>query len=154
MEGTRNFGHQTHHQTGLPALASRVWQQVRGNYHHLVHFPFCRRVFDIAVDTGARYDNPARMKEVKRARVRRKELRLPEPDQFVALIKEVRESGSGFSPHCADAIEFFSYAGPRLKEAARIFGRDCSFTKNEIVIRSDGKTGTKNWENPPGADDS
>ena len=32
-----------------------------------------RRVFDIAVDTGARYDNPARMKEVKRARVRRKE---------------------------------------------------------------------------------
>ncbi|HEY3863702.1 MAG TPA: AAA family ATPase [Verrucomicrobiae bacterium] len=61
-----------------------------------------RRVFDIAVDTGARYDNPARMKEVKRARVRRKELRLPEPDQFAALIKEVRESGSGFSPHCAD----------------------------------------------------
>ncbi len=105
-----------------------------------------RRVFDIAVDTGARYDNPARMKEVKRARVRRKELRLPEPDQFAALIKEVRESGSGFSPHCADAIEFFSYAGPRLKEAARIFGRDCSFTKNEIVIRGDAKTGTKNWE--------
>ena len=105
-----------------------------------------RRVFDIAVDTGARYDNPARMKEVKRARVRRKELRLPEPDQFAALIKEVEGIGSGFSPHCADAIEFFSYAGPRLKEAARIFGRDCSFTKNEIVIRGDAKTGTKNWE--------
>jgi hypothetical protein len=61
-----------------------------------------RTVFDVAVDTGARYDNPARMKEVKRARVRRKELRLPEPDQFAALIKEVRESGSGFSPHYAD----------------------------------------------------
>jgi hypothetical protein len=68
-----------------------------------------RRVFDIALETGVRYDNPARMKEVKRARVRRKELKLPEPDQFVALLKEVRESGSGFSPHCADAIEFFSY---------------------------------------------
>ena len=105
-----------------------------------------RRVFDIVLEAGVRYDNPARMKEVKRARVRRKELKLPEPDQFVALLKEVRESGSGFSPHCADAIEFFSYAGPRLKEAARIFGRDCSFLKNEIVIRGDAKTGTKNWE--------
>jgi hypothetical protein len=98
------------------------------------------------VEVGARYDNPARTKEVKRARVRRKELKLPEPDQFWALVKEVRESGSGFSPHCADAIEFFSYAGPRLKEACRIYGRDCSFLKNEIVIRGDPKTGTKNWE--------
>lgn len=105
-----------------------------------------RRIFDIAVETGARYDNPARMKEVKRARVRRKELRLPEPDQFIALVKHIRGNGSGKGGPCADAIEFFSYAGPRLKEAARIFGRDCSFLKNEIVIRGDAKTGTKNWE--------
>jgi integrase len=105
-----------------------------------------RRVFDIALEIGVRYDNPARTKEVRRARVRRKELRLPEPDQFLALVKHVREAGSGFSKHCADAVEFFAYAGPRLKEAARIYGRDCSFTKNEIVIRGDAKTGTKNWE--------
>lgn len=105
-----------------------------------------RRVFDIALEIGARYDNPARTKEVRRARVRRKELRLPEPDQFLSLVKHVREAGSGFSKHCADAVEFFAYAGPRLKEAARVYGRDCSFTKNEIVIRGDAKTGTKNWE--------
>ena len=105
-----------------------------------------RRVFDIALEIGVRYDNPARAKEVRRARIRRKELRLPEPDQFLALVKAVRDGGSGFSKHCADAIEFFAYAGPRLKEAARIFGRDCNFTKNEIVIRGDAKTGTKNWE--------
>ena len=105
-----------------------------------------RRVFDIVLEAGVRYDNPARTKEVKRARVRRKELRLPEPDQFIALVTHVRGNGSGKGGHCADAIEFFSYAGPRLKEAARIFGRDCSFLKNEIVIRGDPKTGTKNWE--------
>ena len=105
-----------------------------------------RRVFDIALEMGVRYDNPARAKEVRRARVRRKELRLPEPDQFLALVKEVRDARRGFTKHCADAIEFFAYAGPRLKEAARIFGRDCNFTKNEIVIRGDTKTGTKNWE--------
>jgi len=105
-----------------------------------------RRVLDIVVEAGVRYDNPARMKEVKRARVRRKELRLPEPDQFIALVSYVRGNGSGKGGHCADAIEFFSYAGPRLKEAARIYGRDCSFARNEIIIRGDPKTGTKNWE--------
>jgi integrase len=105
-----------------------------------------RRVFDIAMEMGARYDNPARSREMRRARVRRKELRLPEPDQFGALIQAVREAGSRHSANCADGIEFFSYAGPRLREAARIFGRDCSFLKNEIVIRGHPKTGTKNWE--------
>jgi len=105
-----------------------------------------RRVFDIAIEAGVRYDNPARSKEVRRARVRQKELRLPEPDQFVALVSHVRGNGSGKGGHCADAIEFFSYSGPRLNEARRIFGRDCDFTRGEIVIRGDPETGTKNWE--------
>jgi hypothetical protein len=33
-----------------------------------------------------------------------------------------------------------------LSEAAKIYGRDCSFLKNEIIIRGDPITGTKNWE--------
>jgi hypothetical protein len=98
------------------------------------------------VEAGARYDNPARHKDVKRARVRRKDLKLPEPDQFIALVAHVRGNGSGRGGHSGDAIEFFSYAGTRLSEAARVFGRDCSFLKNEIVIRGDPITGTKNWE--------
>src|SRR5438105_3269047 len=80
-----------------------------------------RRVFDIALEIGVRYDNPARAKEVRRARVRRKELRLPEPDQFLALVKEVRNARREFTKHCAEAMEFFAYAGPSLKEAAQIF---------------------------------
>jgi len=105
-----------------------------------------RRVLDIAVDSGVRYDNPAKDKDIKRARVRRKELRLPEPDQFIVLVSHIRGNGSGKGGHCADAIEFFSYVGSRLKEAAGIYGRDCSFLKNEIIIRGDPITGTKNWE--------
>ena len=105
-----------------------------------------RRILDIAVDSGARYDNPAKDKDVKRARVRRKELQLPEPGQFLALVKKVRTAGSRDSDNCGDAIEFFSYVGARLSEAAKIYGRDCSFLKNEIIIRGDSITGTKNWE--------
>lgn len=105
-----------------------------------------RRVLDIAIEAGVRYDNPAKAKEVRRARVRQKELRLPEPDQFVALLNHVRGNGSGHGGHSADAIQFFAYAGPRLGEAKRIYGRDCNFTKGEIIIRGDPETGTKNWE--------
>jgi integrase len=105
-----------------------------------------RRVLDIGIEAGVRYDNPAKAKEVKRARVRQKELRLPEPDQFIALVEHVRGNGSGRGGHSADAIQFFSYCGPRLNEAKRIFGRDCDFTRGEIVIRGDPETGTKNWE--------
>ena len=76
----------------------------------------------------------------------RKELRLPEPAQFFTLVGKVRMAGSRDSDNCGDAIEFFSYAGPRLSEAAWIYGRDCSFLKNEIIIRGDPITGTKNWE--------
>jgi integrase len=105
-----------------------------------------RRVLDVAVDSGARYDNPAKDKDVKRARVRRKELQLPEPDQFLSLVNTVRTAGSRDSGNCGDAIEFFSYVGARLSEAAKIYGRDCSFLKSEIIIRGDPITGTKNWE--------
>jgi site-specific recombinase XerD len=105
-----------------------------------------RRILDVAVDSGARYDNPAKDKDVKRARVRRKELQLPEPDQFLALLNKVRTAGGRDSGNCGDAIEFFSYVGARLSEAAKIYGRDCSFLKNEIIIRGDPITGTKNWE--------
>jgi integrase len=78
--------------------------------------------------------------------VRRKELQLPEPDQFLALVQKVRTAGSRDNDNCGDATEFLSYAGPRLNEAAKIYGRDCSFFKNEITIRGDAITGTKNWE--------
>ena len=105
-----------------------------------------RRVLDIAIESGVRYDNPAKAKEVRRARVRQKELRLPEPDQFIALVKHVRGNGSGKGGHCADTIEFFSFCGPRLSEAKGILGRDCDFTRGEIIIRGDPETGTKNWE--------
>jgi integrase len=127
--------------------------QWRGDYGRKYSAPFVngtlsvlRRVLDIAIEAGVRYDNPAKAKEVRRARVRQKELILPEPDQFVALLNHVRGNGSGRGGHCADAMEFFAYAGPRLNEAKYIFGRDCNFTKGEIIIRGDAETGTKNWE--------
>ena len=83
-------------------MARRVWKKVFrvGHKRHLVHSsPGLGYCF------GVRYDNPARTKEVKRARVRRKELKLPEPDQFVALVKEVRVRAEAARVGAPDAAQ-------------------------------------------------
>jgi integrase len=103
-----------------------------------------RLVLKIAIDSGARYENPA--SEIKKVKVRQKILKLPEHDQFPALVKSVRKAGGRFSKDCGDLIEFLAYSGARLGEAARIYGSDCDFASGKIAIRGDLETGTKNWE--------
>jgi hypothetical protein len=71
-----------------------------------------RRILDIAVDSGARYDNPAKDKDVKRARVRRKELKLPEPDQFLALVKPCSSTGNGWQGWCIPQTRLNSFLMP------------------------------------------
>jgi integrase len=103
-----------------------------------------RQILKIAIDSGARYGNPA--DQIKKVKVRQKILKLPEHGQFLALIASARNAGSGFSKHCGDLIEFFAYSGARKSEAARVYGCDCDFANGKITIKGDPETGTKNWE--------
>lgn len=102
-----------------------------------------RDILDIAVELGARYDNPAKV--IARVSLRAKTLHLPEPNQFSRLIETVEEGGGRFSADCADFIRFLAYGGFRKSEAASITWGDCDFTKAEILVRGDQQTGTKNW---------
>ncbi len=103
-----------------------------------------RLILDIAIEAGARYDNPA--KHIKRVRVRQKHLHLPSHEQFLALIAAIRKNDGGWNHRCADLVEFLAYSGCRKGEAARVIGRDCDFEKGEIAVLGDPATGTKNWE--------
>jgi len=103
-----------------------------------------RLVLDIAVEAGARYDNPAI--HIKRKKVRQKILQLPSQKQFVELVNAIRNGDGGWAERCADLVEFLAYGGCRKGEAARINGRDCDFEKGEINVLGDAATGTKNWE--------
>jgi integrase len=103
-----------------------------------------RQILKIAIDSGARYGNPA--DQIKKVKVRQKILKLPEHNQFLSLVASVRNAGSGFSKHCGDLIEFFAYSGARKSEAARVYGCDCDFANGKITIKGDPETGTKNWE--------
>ena len=100
-------------------------------------------VFDIALEAGARYDNPAKF--IKKLRVRQKELKLPNHDQFHKMVESIELVNKRFSRHCADLVRFLAFGGFRKSESANITWADCDFKKKEIIVRGDPVTGTKNW---------
>ena len=103
-----------------------------------------RRTFQIAIDSGIRHDNP--IQTIRRAKVRNKQLTLPEAGQFLAFVKELETSGSRHSRPCANLVRFLAYGGFRKTEAANITWADCDSVKNKITVRGDPETGTKNSE--------
>ena len=80
-----------------------------------------RALFRIAVDAGARIDNPA--ERVGRLAVKQKQLALPEREQFRAFVQAIRTAGAWCSRDCADLVEFLAFTGARKTEAANVFGR-------------------------------
>jgi len=100
-----------------------------------------RRVFEIGVEAGARYDNPGRF--IKRATERPKTLQLPEHDQFGPFVKEVERPHARFSWDAADMVRFLAYGGFRIHEAGNIKWGDVDFKRQKIVVRGDAETGLK-----------
>ena len=101
-----------------------------------------RKVFEIAVEAGARYDNPAlgarRVKEHTS-----KNIVLPDCDKFGEMTKVIRTGGSGFSRPAAELVEFLAYGGFRIGEAKHITWVECDFKRGEIIVRGDPETGLK-----------
>jgi integrase len=102
-----------------------------------------RAVFNVAIDAGALYRNPAQ--SVKRARVVLRQLALPDSEQFERFVAEIESANGRDSKNCADLVRFLAFGGFRISEARSITWGDCDFDKGEIVVRGDSKTGTKNW---------
>jgi len=102
-----------------------------------------RAIFEIGVEAGARRDNPAKAKEMKRLRVTSKRLRLPEPKQFEKFVKEIENGGSGFSKPCAELVQFLAFGGFRISEAKHITWADCDFKRGQMTVNGDPKTGLK-----------
>lgn len=103
-----------------------------------------RSILEIAVESGVRYDNPALA--IKPMKVRRKALVLPTKQQFQEIVASVRTVNRRFSHDAANLIEFLAYGGFRIGEARTINWSDCDFQREEILVRGDPVTGTKNWK--------
>jgi len=75
-----------------------------------------RSIFEIGIEAGARRDNPAKAKEMKRLSETSKRLRLPEPEQFEKFVKEIESSGSGFQNR---ALNWFSFSHSAVSESPK-----------------------------------
>jgi integrase len=111
------------------------------NYNNTI--ALLRHVLAIAIEAGVLYSSPAAA--LKRAAIRGKEIALPSTDKFNALLAELRNGRSRYSPHCADFASGLAFTGCRVGEAREMAWRDVDFDAGEIVVRGDAKTGTKNW---------
>ncbi|MHC1764575.1 MAG: tyrosine-type recombinase/integrase [Verrucomicrobiia bacterium] len=100
-----------------------------------------RAVFEIGIDKGARYDNPA--KAIERLAEKPKRLRLPELQQFNQFVAALDAGGGRDSRNCADLVRFLAYGGFRITEARYVTWTDCDFNRGEITVHGHPETGTK-----------
>ena len=95
-------------------------------------------VLDIAIEHGARYDNPA--KEIKRAKVTVDEPELPSQEQFEKVLAMIKHKT------VADLIRFAAFSGMRISEIRKVTWQDVDFANKQIAVRGDEETATKNGE--------
>jgi len=103
-----------------------------------------KQILDIAVESGLRYENPARELKRKKVRVRRPEL--PSHEQFLSFVATIETSGRSSCYQAADLVRFLAFGGFRKSEAAHITWADCDLDKGTITVRGNPLTGTKNSE--------
>jgi len=95
-------------------------------------------VLNIAVESGAIYENSARF--IKRAKVRLDEPNIPSDEDFEKVIAAIKHD------QCKNLLRFLAYGGFRLREASQVTWRDVDLVKGEIFVRGDEVTRTKNGE--------
>lgn len=100
-----------------------------------------RQVFEVAIDAGARYDNPAL--SVPRESERNKKPELIPTEKFEPFVQAIENAGSGKSRPCAELVRFLAYTGVRKGEAAAVTWADCDFEKGLIRVKGDAETGLK-----------
>ena len=103
-----------------------------------------RAVFAEAVNSGARFGNPAA--NLSRVRVRAKRLELPSREEFLRFVEEIRTAGARQSKDCANLVKFLAYSGVRIGEARYVTWADANFGRHQLYVRGDPITATKNGE--------
>ena len=95
--------------------------------------------------TKVRLDNPAF--ELKRTRIKQKDLQLPERSQFREMVANLRKDSGGWGPRIGDLVEFLAYSGMRIaSEAIWVRWEDIDGNRKEIIVRGHPDTSTKNNE--------
>jgi len=138
----------------ITASACKDWgaklnQEIASQYYNNT-IGTLRQVLQVGIKShkgngGGPLENPAA--EIKRVRVKQKELKLPEPTHFKMLVENLRLKSGGWGPRVADLVEFLAYSGLRIRsEALWVTWDDVDWKRKEIIVRGDPVTSTKNGE--------
>lgn len=100
-----------------------------------------RRIFQLAIDQGAIYSNPA--EDLGKRTPSKKRPELPSKEKFEELADDIAEQGSWCSQQCSDLVKFLAYSGCRIDEARNVKWQDV--TDSGVWVHG-GKDGTKNNE--------
>jgi integrase len=65
-----------------------------------------------------------------------KEMTLPEPEQFEAIVKTVETAGARQSKDCANLVRFLAFSGCRISEAKQVLWSDIDFVRGEIGVHN------------------
>jgi integrase len=103
-----------------------------------------RAIFDEAISSGARFNNPAAA--LSRVKIRQKRLELPSRQEFLKFVDAIRSAGARQSKDCANLVCFLAYSGLRIGEAKHVTWADVNFARHQLHVRGDPETATKNGE--------
>ena len=85
-------------------------------------------------NNGVVFENPA--SELKRAKVKQKDLQLPEPAQFRDLVINIRKKSGAWGERVGDLVEFLAFGGMRIhSEAGWVIWDDIDWQRKQIVVR-------------------
>lgn len=121
-------------------VASQYFNNVVGTFRKIVD----EGIAQYLLDGGSTLPNPGA--GISKAKIKQKEHHLPEPEQFKTLVQNIREKSGSWGRPIADTVEFLAYTGMRaFTEAQQCHWEDIDWKRNEIIVRGDPETGTKNW---------
>ena len=92
-----------------------------------------RHVFDVAIEAGIIYGNPAA--KLERVPVRPKQLTLPSRAEFLRLVEAVERAGAWCSHDCADFLRGLAFTGCRHGVATLLASGACLGRKRKAVER-------------------
>ena len=121
------------------------WKRKRGATlsarSHNIELETLKIVLRYACERGILLENAA--EKFKRKRQAASVVQIPTRQEFLALVRALRESPKAVASGTADMVEFLAYSGMRVGEAREILVQDINFERGTILITG-GEIGTKN----------
>ncbi len=104
-----------------------------------------RAIFDEAIGSGARFNNPAA--GLSRVKIRQKQLELPSRGEFLKFVDAIRNAGARQSKDCANLVRLsrLQRTANWRGKARHLGGREFRASR-QLHVQGDPETATKNGE--------